>query len=210
MKKQSHFVYALKTIKADMTSYNGFKWKQRGRVVAPDWKDTLECGNGLHAFLFGEGDGSLANWSEDAKWLILQIDTRKTKILDLKGKIKFRECLVVYCGNRETATQKIKELGGRAIIGGTSTSGDGGTSISGYGGTSISGDRGTSTSGYGGTSISGDGGTSTSGDGGTILIKWWDSTNNRYRIVIGYVGENGIEPNKKYRLNEQHKFEEVK
>ena len=186
MKKQSHFVYALKTIKADMTSYNGFKWKQRGRVVAPDWKDTLECGNGLHAFLFGEGDGSLANWSEDAKWLILQIDTRKTKILDLKGKIKFRECLVVYCGNRETATQKIKELGGRAIIGGTSISG------------------------YGGTSTSGDGGTSISGDGGTILIKWWDSTNNRYRIEIGYVGENGIEPNKKYRLNEQHKFEEVK
>ncbi len=90
--------------------------------------------------------------------------------------------------------------------GGTSTSGDGGTSTSGYGGTSTSGDYGTSTSGNGGTSTSGDGGTSTSGYGGTstsgyggeIRIRWWCGSTQRYRLAVGYVGEDGIEADVAY------------
>ncbi len=61
--------------------------------------------------------------------------------------------------------------------------------------------RGTSTSGYRGTSTSGDGGTSTSGDGGTLVVKRWDATAGRFRLVVGYVGEGGIEPNVAYRLD---------
>jgi hypothetical protein len=101
--------------------------------------------------------------------------------------------------------------------GGTSTSGYGGTSTSGYGGTSTSGVYGTSTSGYGGTSTSGYGGTSTSGDRGTgqagangiIFLSWWDNKIDRCRMEIAYVGENGIKPDTKYRLDEKHKFVEV-
>ena len=53
----------------------------------------------------------------------------------------------------------------------------------------------------GGTSTSGDGGTSTSGYGGTLLIRWHDG--KRYRIATFYVGEDGIEENVAYRVNER-------
>jgi hypothetical protein len=33
-----------------------------------------------------------------------------------------------------------------------------------------------------------------------------DNQVSRYREVIGYVGENGIEPNVAYKLNDQHEF----
>ena len=91
--------------------------------------------------------------------------------------------------------------------GGTSTSGAGGTSTSGECGTSTSGNHGTSTSGNHGTSTSGNGGTSTSGESGELRIRYWDG--NRYRLKVGYVGENGIKPNVPYRLNDKHEFEEV-
>lgn len=47
----------------------------------------------------------------------------------------------------------------------------------------------------------GDRGTASAGDRGTILQRWWDGS--RYRIAVGYVGEAGIEPNKKYRCDER-------
>jgi hypothetical protein len=42
------------------------------------------------------------------------------------------------------------------------------------------------------------------GDGGTLMIKWWDG--NRYRVAIAYVGEDGIEANTAYRLDDQQQF----
>jgi hypothetical protein len=56
----------------------------------------------------------------------------------------------------------------------------------------------------------GAGGTATAGDGGTISIKWWDNAAGRWRVVIGYVGEDGLEAGKKYRLSDDRKFVEVK
>jgi hypothetical protein len=91
--------------------------------------------------------------------------------------------------------------------GGTATAGDGGTAIAGDDGTATAGDEGTATAGYRGTATAGDGGTATAGyrgtatagDGGTVVICWWDST--RSRLVIGYVGENGIKQDTRYRAN---------
>ena len=185
-------VLVMRTCKPDMTSYGGFVWPTSGHVECSDWTATPECGHGLHGFLWGEGDGSLANWDSDAVWLVVEVNAGCVVEIPT-GKVKFQSGTVVHCGTRETATIFVREhaTGARSIVGGTSTSGDGGTSTSGYGGTSTSGVRGTSTSGdggtstsgvrgtstsgyggtstsgYGGTSTSGDGGTSTSGDGGT-------------------------------------------
>ncbi|HDL50765.1 MAG TPA: hypothetical protein ENG37_01975 [Firmicutes bacterium] len=92
---------------------------------------------------------------------------------------------------------------------GTATSGDYGTSTSGDWGTSTSGDWGTSTSGYKGTSTSGYKGTSTSGKRGIIQIKFWDSKKDRHRFKTGYIGEEGLKPNVKYKLDENNEFEEV-
>ena len=51
----------------------------------------------------------------------------------------------------------------------------------------------------GGTATAGYDGTATAGDGGTIVIKWWDGS--RYRLAVGYVSEDGIEPNVPYRVD---------
>ena len=53
------------------------------------------------------------------------------------------------------------------------------------------------------------GGTSTSGDGGIIQVKYWDERYSRYRIKSGYVGEDGLKPRTKYRLDGRLNFMEV-
>jgi hypothetical protein len=108
-------------------------------------------------------------------------------------------------GDRGTAT---------AGYGGTATAGDRGTATAGYGGTATAGDRGTATAGYGGTATAGYrgtatagyGGTATAGYGGTVQVKWWDAKRDNYRIVTGYVGEDGIKANTPYVLDSNHKL----
>ena len=48
--------------------------------------------------------------------------------------------------------------------------------------------------------------TLTGGNESTLSIKWYDETTNRHRIATAYVGEDGIEPNVAYRLNDEGKF----
>jgi hypothetical protein len=204
--------YILRTCSADMTSHGDFIWPREGRVEAPDWKPTEECGNGLHGFLWGEGDGYLADWSADAVWIVAKI----SEWLDLDGKVKFPNAEVVFCGDRLAATARIAELGARgAIVGGTATAGYGGTATAGDGGTATAGYRGTATAGYRGTATAGDdgtatagnygtatagdGGTATAGYGGTLIIRWFDGC--RYRTAVGYVGEDGILPGVGYRVD---------
>ena len=52
-------------------------------------------------------------------------------------------------------------------------------------------------------------GIASAGENGCIALTWWDDTKKSYRIEVGYIGENGIKPNTPYRLNDEHKFEEV-
>jgi hypothetical protein len=89
---------------------------------------------------------------------------------------------------------------------GTATAGYRGTATAGYSGTATAGDSGTATAGYRGTATAGYSGTATAGYRGEIRIRWWDEKNDRYRTVIGYVGEDGIEANVAYRLDDNHKF----
>jgi len=234
----------LRTCNSDLTSYGGFQWPFSGKVIAPDWDPVPECGKGLHGALYGEGDGSLFNWDDDAKWLVVEVELES--IIDLGSKVKFPECEIKYCGDRVVACKYLQENGcaGRSIIGGnhvstdkkssstgyngistsgyrgTSISGDWGTSISGHFGRSISGDYGTSTSGHRGKSLSGHNGKSMSGDwgesisgysgvcqageNGIITSKWFDG--NRWRIVTGYVEEDGIGANVPYTLDENGKW----
>ncbi len=206
--------YLLKTVGPKGEAHGGFRWPLTPDTVvtAPDWDPTPECGGGLHGALNGEGDGGLFDWSEGAIWIAAEIP-EGVEVVDLGGKVKVQSCIVWVAGTREEATSWLSErCPGAAIIGGTSTSGNRGTSTSGDGGTSTSGNDGTSTSGNDGTSTSGDygtstsgnGGTSTSGDGGMLAIKRWDGS--RHRLHVAYVGENGIEPNVPYRLDEDGKF----
>ncbi|MBH4072677.1 hypothetical protein I5M42_13525 [Pseudomonas aeruginosa] len=108
-------------------------------------------------------------------------------------------------GNWGTATAGYK---GTATAGdwGTATAGDEGTATAGNWGTATAGYKGTATAGYKGTATAGDEGTATAGEKGEIRIRYWDEKADRYRTVIGYIGEDGLEPNVPYRLNADHKF----
>jgi hypothetical protein len=184
----------LRTCNADMTSRNGFKWPRSGHVAAPDWNPEPECGNGLHGFLRGEGDGGLADWSSDAVWLVAEVET----YVDLEGKVKFPAAHVIFAGSRLEATAIVKArypdaavIGANvavedrrvAVVGdyGTATAGDYGTATAGYRGTATAGNYGTATAGdYGtatagdrGTATAGNWGTATAGDAGTATAGYW-------------------------------------
>jgi hypothetical protein len=132
----------------------------------------------------------------------------------LGGKCKFPSGKVVFVGDRKDATDYLRENEPRArelaVIGAALVVGDNeavtvgalGTATAGYSGTATAGDSGTATAGYRGTA--------TAGDRGEIRIQWWDDKNERYRTVIGYIGEDGLLPHIKYRLNDKKEFEEAK
>jgi hypothetical protein len=273
----------LRTCNADMQSYNGFQWPRSGPVTAPDWNPKEECGHGLHGFLRGEGEGSLADWRSEAVWVVAEVET----FVDLGGKVKSPAAEVIFVGSRLDATALVKarypdaaviganvtvENGRAAVVGergtatagthgtatagthgtatagifgtatagthgtatagthgtatagifgtatagygGTATAGNGGTATAGNGGTATAGYGGTATAGYGGTATAGDGGTATAGDGGTatagergmLQIYYYDRKNNRRRLAVAYIGEDGIRPTVKYRLDGNAKF----
>ena len=249
--------YILKTIKRDFTAYKGFKWAETvgATVTAPDWKPTQECGNGLHGWLNGVGDGSIGHISDDCIWMVLETES----YIDLQDKVKFESCTILHIGTQLSATKFLRGLvpfvvgmigenvvderyatageGGTATAGnygtatagnygtatagdrgtatagdrGTATAGEGGTATAGYRGTATAGDRGTATAGEGGTATVGDEGTATAGDQGTatagyegiIQLKYWES---RWKLKIGYIGEEGLLPDTPYILDENFEF----
>ena len=181
--------YILRTCAADMTSHVGtFTWPREGRVEAPDWRADDECGHGLHGFLWGEGDGDLASWGDDAVWVVAKIE----QWIDLRGKVKFPSADVVFAGSRIAATEFIIAQGAHgAVVGSTLTGGYGSTLTGGYGSTLTGGDRSTLTG--------GDRSTLTGGDRSTLVCRWWDGEENRYRLVCGECGGN-LKANVKYRV----------
>jgi hypothetical protein len=191
-------VLVLRTCNEDMTAHGGFKWPKKGPVAAPDWNPSPVCGGGLHGLLWGMGDSGLLNWGEKAKWMAVEVDA--SKIVDLQGKVKFPKGRVVLVGSQVDVCNYIAERApvGSKCIGSCVKSGDRGTATAGYMGTATAGDMGTATA--------GDRGTATAGDAGFIAITWFDSSKSKYRRAIAAVGENGIEPKVKYKLDEKGNF----
>jgi hypothetical protein len=90
--------------------------------------------------------------------------------------------------------------------GSTLTGGDGSTLTGGYRSTLTGGDRSTLTGGDGSTLTGGDRSTLTGGECSTLQVKWWDHVASRERIATAYVGEDGIEANTAYKLDDNHQF----
>jgi hypothetical protein len=100
----------LRVCRADMTSKGGFKWPDvGGEVVARDWKPRAECGNGLHGWLYGQGDHTCVDyWQEPgAQWLVLEVDS--DAIVMIGGKCKFPRATVRFVGDVKTATDYLWE-----------------------------------------------------------------------------------------------------
>ena len=146
-KEPAETVLVLRTCTEDLTSHGDFRWPESGPVKCSDWLPTASCGHGLHGLLWGEGDGGLLDWSEEAKALVVRVEKRS--IVDLSGKVKFPAGTVEFCGGLKDAADYISKHGGagRAIVMGTATAGYMGTATAGYMGTATAGDMGTATAG---------------------------------------------------------------
>ena len=171
----------------DMSSANGFVWPGVGQMAeAPDWKNNKDCGNGLHGWLYGQGDYSSSSyWSQKgARWLAVEVE--ESSIVMLGDKCKFPRGKVVFVGERHEAAAFVMAHEPRAanvaIIGLVAATGDGGVVQVGALGSA------------------------TAGKYGTICIRHWDSKADRYRVKVAYVGEDGIEPNVAYRLDDKLNF----
>ena len=200
--------YILRTCEADLTSMGNFKWPEKGHVEAPD-------GGELHGFLNGAGYGALADWSPEAKWLVVRIP--KGEYVDLDGyMVKFPRGDVIFCGSQFDATNFIARFvpEGTAIIGRTfegknAVVGYKGTATTGDFGTAIAGIRGTASAGAWGTASAGRYGRVSAGEKGIIEIGYYDDKKRRWRKKTGYIGEDGLRPNIKYRLDKSNNFVEA-
>jgi hypothetical protein len=192
-------VLVLRCVDANRRAYNGFQWPESGPVEAPDWEATQECGHGLHGWLRGVGDPNVATIHNDSLWQIVEVVA--ADVIDLGGKVKYPRGVVLYTGDKAEAINRIQAAYPHVpVIYGTATAG--------YRGTATAGNYGTATAGEGGTATAGEGGTATAGEGGILEITRWDG--KRYRKAVGYVGEEGILADTKYRLNANGIFEVVK
>lgn len=186
----------LRTCSADLTSHGGFQWPDKiGAVVeAPDWKKDNKCGHGLHGWLFGQGDHGCSRTvgDADAKWLVVEVGL--SDLIALGGKVKFPCCTIRHIGDRASATQFLianePRAAGVAVIGATLQAGD----------------KELCQVGAYGTATAGNEGTATAGKKGEIQIRYWDEKTERYRTVIGYIGEDGLEPGVAYKLDDNHRF----
>jgi hypothetical protein len=208
----------LRTCSSDMSSQNNFVWPAVGEnAVCPDWINNTECGNGLHGWLYGQGDYSSSSYlDETAKWLVVEVEL--AGVVMLGGKCKFEKGIVRFVGDKKSATDYLManepNSQNGAVIGASITKGKleyavvgaFGTATAGDSGTATAGDSGTATAGDRGTATAGDRGTATAGDSGEIRIRYWDSKADRYRTKIAYVGEDGIEANVAYRLDDKLNF----
>jgi hypothetical protein len=100
-------------------------------------------------------------------------------------------------GDRGTASAGDRGTASAGYLG-TASAGYLGTASAGDRGTASAGYRGTASAGYLGTASAGDRGTASAGDEGIVIGRHWDGT--RWRICVGYVGEDGIENGKPYHV----------
>jgi len=147
--------------------------RSRRNRVPEKWDPTPNCGDGLHGFLHGEGDGSLADWSETAEWLVFDVDA--AHVVQLDGKVKCGpEVTVAHVGKGATAFDRRLDAIAFLVSREQCAAGCVGRTLTG-------GYRSTLTGGYRSTL--------TGGDCSTLLFKWWDASRNLYCRKMFMVGE---------------------
>ena len=169
--------YVLRVNDAQNQSNGGFQYPRKGKVSAPDWTPTAECGGGLHGWENGEGNSSMANIAPDGVWCLIKVVDSPDNLVRLDGKVKFREGTVILSGSRATVTQRLYSLTkpnrmiGLSMECGdnqTLTGGDNSTLTGGYGSTLTGGNRSTLTGGDDSTLTGGDDSTLTGGGDSTL------------------------------------------
>ena len=219
---QPKTVLVLRTTDKDGKSYQGYQWPESGDVTAPDWQPTKECGHGFHGWLWGAGDWKLKSECHAPWWYVLEVE--ESSLIDLGGKVKFPKCKIVsrFRHWREAMAVIRERLKNEAqgvlqsiatnykeIASATGNSGHASaTGSSGH--ASATGDFGhASATGDFGWSIAGYGGKAKANANGVLTLLWIDEKAKRPRVVVGYVGEDGIKADTWYCV-ENGKLSEVK
>ena len=175
-------VLVLRTADSNGRSYGGFLWPSEGAVSAPDWDPKNECGNGLHGLLWGAGAGNLLSWADDSRWLVVEVD--EAAIVSLGQKVKYPSGVVIYSGTRDAAVNLIGDHApDRSAVTGLSMA---------------------ATGRYGIAAALG-GGSATAGEDGVVIVRWTDRQ-DRPRVTVGYVGEDGVEAGVAYQCDASGKL----
>ena len=184
----------LKTVRSDMTAHGGFKWPPVGEVVeAPDWDPEPQCGGGLHGLPWGEGDGTLLDWSEGAVWVVFEsvavdgtASDEEAVLIDNGLKAKCRRARVLYAGTKAGAIKYLLDHGaiGHAVVGASVAAGDGcSMAVGAYGQVAV-GAEGTATAGRYGQAVAGEGGRVQVGDHGVAVVGDRGTAKGDYNIVV--------------------------
>ena len=177
----------MRTVKADGTSRDGFRWPLEvgATTRCPDPDPRPICGGGLHGLPYGEGDGELLNWGRGAVGLVFEAPDDEVVAVteDDGGKSKaLGEVVIRHVGTIQSAAQYIGDAGhgGRAIVGACRTSAEHSQATSGYYGHATSGDYGQATCGERGQATSGYQGQATSGYLGRATSGNWGQATSGY------------------------------
>lgn len=102
----------LKIVNKDNKTRKGFKYPNKGLVKCPDWEPIPCCGNGLHGYLPSKNDFmqfSVCGQEDLIRRKYLVIEVLGKDMIDLGGKVKFKEGKVIYSGRN---VEKVFELMG--------------------------------------------------------------------------------------------------
>jgi hypothetical protein len=223
-------VIVLRTCNEDMTSHGGFKWPESGEVSAPDWDPRPVCGYGLHGLLDGEGDWGLMNWELGAKALLVRVVA--STIVQIGGKVKFPRGVVVKVTQLAAAVCELlchpKKIAGEVAritaLAKKGNKADATEAASGYASQlaasgyasqlAASGNESQLAASGNASKLAASGDASVAlaagyrsaakaGARGVIALTWYDEAAKRPRLTVGYVGENGIEPDVFYRVDDR-------
>lgn len=203
----------LRNSKADGTSHDGFQWPKAGPVECPDWNPAAQCGGGLHGLLWGEGDWSRLSAAQDALWQVVEVVTESIVKIE-EQKVKFPRGTVVFSGNMAGAITMVlnheqhfkdilAEITANANKGNKSSGNYSRAASSGNSSTAASSGNSSRASAAGKDAVAmaaGNNCTVQAGENGCFSTVYFDEKAKRNRILVGYVGEDGIKPNTPYRV----------
>ncbi len=218
MTTQPERTFLLRSCKSDFTAHDGFVWPhQVGAVVHPSrWNPDAVCGDGLHGFINGEGDAGLADWSNDAQWIVFSEESEHVVKLG-QDKAKARSGRIEHVGQGATGRDRLidclahlERIGrcGPTAMGVMRSGGDGSTLTGGDGSTLTGGDGSTLTGGDRSTLTGGDRSTLTGGENSILIFRWWDRAKNCMRLATADADK--LKPNTPYTVKDGQIVEVVK
>jgi len=98
--------YMIKTVNRNMEGYNGFKYPEKGKVVAPNWDPEPICGGGIHGLIH---ETKMHYIQKNDIWLVLKYE-KGTEVVIENEKIKVPYAWIVFVGTAEDAQKKFEEL----------------------------------------------------------------------------------------------------